>query len=137
VTELADRTALRNRLCRAFVSQHAEGSGGEVTASAPGVGEALAFQRDVDAINLRCRARTVDLALGLAVGSLASPPVSVLGAAFKPNSDDTQDSPVLVVATAVHGLGARVTIYDTSCDAQGATGLPRVSIRGLGDGCGK
>jgi len=67
---------------------------------------------EVDAINLRRRARMVDLALELAGGSLEDRAVGVLGCSFKPNSDDIRDSPALDVARTVHGLGARVTVYD-------------------------
>jgi UDPglucose 6-dehydrogenase len=67
---------------------------------------------EVDAINLRRRARMVDLTLELAGGSLEGRAVGVLGCSFKPNSDDIRDSPALDVAGTVHGLGARVTVYD-------------------------
>ena len=67
---------------------------------------------EVDAINLRRRARMVDLALELAGGSLDGRAVGVLGCSFKPNSDDIRDSPALDIAGTVHGLGARVTVYD-------------------------
>jgi UDPglucose 6-dehydrogenase len=67
---------------------------------------------EVDAINLRRRARMVDLALELAGGSLEGRGVGVLGCSFKPNSDDIRDSPALDVAGTVHGLGARVRVYD-------------------------
>jgi UDPglucose 6-dehydrogenase len=77
-----------------------------------GVGEALAFLREVDAINLRRRARTADLAAELAGGNLAGAGLCVLGAAFKPGSDDVRDSPALDVAQILTGLGARVTVYD-------------------------
>jgi UDPglucose 6-dehydrogenase len=77
-----------------------------------GVGEALAFLREVEAINLRCRARTADLAVELADGNLAGAGICVLGAAFKPGSDDVRDSPALEVAQILTGLGARVTVYD-------------------------
>jgi UDPglucose 6-dehydrogenase len=77
-----------------------------------GVGDALAFLREVDAINLRRRARTADLAAELAGGNLAGASLCVLGAAFKPGSDDVRDSPALDVAQILTGLGARVTVYD-------------------------
>jgi UDPglucose 6-dehydrogenase len=76
------------------------------------VDQALSFLREVDAINLRRRARMVDLARELAGGSFEDRVVGVLGAAFKPNSDDIRDSPALDVAQTIHGLGARVTVYD-------------------------
>jgi UDPglucose 6-dehydrogenase len=77
-----------------------------------GAGQALAFLREVDAINLRRRARTADLAAELAGGQLAGAGICVLGAAFKPGSDDVRDSPALDVAKILTGLGARVTVYD-------------------------
>jgi len=77
-----------------------------------GVGQALSFLREIDAINLRRRARVVDLTLEMAGGDLGDVPVCVLGAAFKPGSDDVRDSPALDVAQILQGMGARVTIYD-------------------------
>jgi UDPglucose 6-dehydrogenase len=38
--------------------------------------------------------------------------VAVWGAAFKPGTDDVRDSPGLDVASRLHALGARVTVYD-------------------------
>jgi nucleotide sugar dehydrogenase len=78
-----------------------------------GVDQALSFLREVDAINLRRRARTVDLARELAgPDGLAGARVGVLGVAFKPDSDDIRDSPALDVAKTIHDLGAVVTVYD-------------------------
>jgi UDPglucose 6-dehydrogenase len=77
-----------------------------------GVGSVSTLLGEVDAINLRRRARMVDLALELAGGSLEGRAVGVLGCSFKPGSDDIRDSPALDVAGTVHGLGARVTVYD-------------------------
>nr|WP_242677379.1 UDP-glucose/GDP-mannose dehydrogenase family protein [Streptomonospora litoralis] len=77
-----------------------------------GVEPALSFLREVDAINQRRRARTVDIARGLIGGSFAGRTVAVLGAAFKPNSDDIRDSPALHVASAIADLGGKVTVYD-------------------------
>ncbi len=82
------------------------------TARELGVGSVSAWLDEVDAINLRRRARMVDLALDLAGGSLEGRSVGVLGCSFKPSSDDIRDSPALDVAGSVHGLGARVTVYD-------------------------
>lgn len=102
---------------RAFVA-HAEklGSGG-----------ALAFLREVDAINLRRRARTADIALELAGGNLAGVPVCVLGAAFKPGSDDVRDSPALDVAQILAGMGARVTVHDPAALGNARRALPELA----------
>ena len=77
-----------------------------------GVDQALSFLREVDAINLRRRARVVDLASELVGGSFGGMKVAVLGAAFKPLSDDIRDSPALDVATSIQRRGAAVTVYD-------------------------
>jgi UDPglucose 6-dehydrogenase len=77
-----------------------------------GVDQALTFLREVDAINQRRRARTVDLAREEVGGSLDGQVIAVLGAAFKPGSDDVRDSPALDVAAAVHEQGATVRVYD-------------------------
>ncbi len=73
---------------------------------------AVRLLREVDAINLRRRARVAELACELIGGSPTGEPVCVLGAAFKPGSDDVRDSPALDVAQILHGMGALVTVYD-------------------------
>jgi len=77
-----------------------------------GVDQALSFLKEVDAINLRRRARMVDLAREVAGGSFGGMKVAVLGAAFKPNSDDIRDSPALDVAATIQKQGAAVCVYD-------------------------
>jgi UDPglucose 6-dehydrogenase len=77
-----------------------------------GVDQALSFLREVDAINLRRRARTVDLTRELLDGLLVGARVAVLGAAFKPDSDDIRDSPALDVASTLQRNGAVVRVYD-------------------------
>ena len=77
-----------------------------------GVEQALSFLREVDAINQRRRARMVDLAQESVDGDFTGRRVAVLGAAFKPNSDDIRDSPALDVATRIATAGAEVTVYD-------------------------
>jgi len=77
-----------------------------------GADQALSFLREVDDINLRQRSRMVDLARQQCNGTLIGKRVAVLGAAFKPNSDDIRDSPALDIAEAVLKAGAFVTVYD-------------------------
>ncbi|MEX5637759.1 UDP-glucose dehydrogenase family protein [Parafrankia sp. FMc2] len=77
-----------------------------------GVGPALSFLQEIDAINLRRRGRIVDLVRAAAGGTLEQCSIAMLGAAFKPNSDDVRDSPALAVAATLHQLGAAVTVYD-------------------------
>ena len=77
-----------------------------------GVDQALSFLREVDAINQRRRARMVDIACEVVGGSFEGRRIAVLGAAFKPNSDDIRDSPALEVAAAIRRAGGEVTVYD-------------------------
>jgi UDPglucose 6-dehydrogenase len=77
-----------------------------------GADQALTFLREVDDINLRRRARMVDLAREACGGSLVGRHVAVLGAAFKPNSDDIRDSPALDVADSCLQSGAIVHVHD-------------------------
>jgi UDPglucose 6-dehydrogenase len=77
-----------------------------------GVDQALAFLRDVDDINLRRRRRAVEVTTDLLGGSVAGARIAVLGAAFKPDSDDIRDSPALDVAATLHELGAVVRVHD-------------------------
>ncbi|NUR06812.1 MAG: UDP-glucose/GDP-mannose dehydrogenase family protein [Nocardioidaceae bacterium] len=77
-----------------------------------GAGAAVRFLHEVDAVNLRRRTRAVELVRHLAGGVLAGTRVCVLGASFKPDSDDVRDSPALAVVRAlVHG-GAQVAVFD-------------------------
>lgn len=77
-----------------------------------GVGEAVSFLREVDAINIRRRSRVVDLARADCGGELSGRRIGVLGASFKPGSDDIRDSPALDVAVRLQHAGAHLRIYD-------------------------
>jgi UDPglucose 6-dehydrogenase len=77
-----------------------------------GCGSAVSFLHDVDDINRRRRVRMVDLVREQAGGHLAGTRVCVLGAAFKPASDDVRDAPALEVARRLHSEEARVTVFD-------------------------
>ncbi len=92
-----------------------------------GADQALTFLREVDAINMRRRARMVDLARELTGGSFRGCTVAVLGAAFKPNSDDIRDSPALDVAVTIGRQGGRVTIYDPVAQENARRAHPELS----------
>jgi UDPglucose 6-dehydrogenase len=77
-----------------------------------GADQALTFLREVDAINMRRRSRMVDLTREVLGGSFLGKKVAVLGAAFKPNSDDIRDSPALNVAAQIRLQGADVVVTD-------------------------
>jgi UDPglucose 6-dehydrogenase len=77
-----------------------------------GADQALTFLREVDNINMRRRIRMVELAREVCDGSLLGKRVAVLGAAFKPDSDDIRDSPALNVAAQLQLQGAVVRVTD-------------------------
>nr|WP_296066699.1 UDP-glucose/GDP-mannose dehydrogenase family protein [uncultured Actinoplanes sp.] len=77
-----------------------------------GVGQAVGFLREIDGINGRRRARTVDLVVELCGGDVTGKKVAALGAAFKPNSDDIRDAPGLDVAATLARTGAQVVVFD-------------------------
>jgi UDPglucose 6-dehydrogenase len=92
-----------------------------------GAEEALAFLREVDQINLRQRTHTVDLARAALDSSFAGKNVTVLGAAFKPDSDDVRDSPALAVAAAIHNAGGNVVVHDPKALANAARVYPTLT----------
>lgn len=77
-----------------------------------GAADAVSFLREIDKINLRRRERMVALVGSVLRGDFAGKNIAVLGAAFKPNSDDVRDSPALNVAAAMHLRGATVRVHD-------------------------
>jgi UDPglucose 6-dehydrogenase len=77
-----------------------------------GADQALTFLREVDSINMRRRTKMVELATVACGGSLLGANIAVLGAAFKPESDDVRDSPALNVAGQLQLNGAAVNVYD-------------------------
>ncbi|MFF9915555.1 UDP-glucose dehydrogenase family protein [Streptomyces sp. NPDC013457] len=121
VVTLADAIGHDTRIGRRFLNAGLGFGGGclpkdirAFTARAQelGVGPAVAFLDQVDEINERQRKRTVELARQLAGGDLTDRRVTVLGATFKPNSDDVRDSPALAVAAALHRQGADIRVHD-------------------------
>jgi UDPglucose 6-dehydrogenase len=77
-----------------------------------GAGQAFALLREVDSINMRRRNKVVELAREAAGGSFIGARVAVLGAAFKPDSDDVRDSPALNIAGQIQLQGAAVSVFD-------------------------
>lgn len=120
VVALADAIGCDKRIGRQFLNAGLGFGGGclpkDIRAFAAragelGVGDSLAFLREVDAVNMRQRCRTVDMAREMC-GSLLGARVAILGAAFKPDSDDVRDSPALNVAGQIQLQGASVSVYD-------------------------
>jgi UDPglucose 6-dehydrogenase len=77
-----------------------------------GAKQALEFLREIDAINLRARQRVIDVVRGELSEDLTKYKIAVLGATFKPDSDDVRDSPALDIAVQLHAAGAEVVIHD-------------------------
>ena len=120
VTQLADAIGYDDRIGRKFLGAGLGFGGGclpkdirafMARAGEVGAGQALTFLREVDAINMRRRQRVIDLARE-ELGSLIGRNITVLGASFKPNSDDVRDSPALAVAGQLSLAGASVRVYD-------------------------
>ncbi|MEV6556546.1 UDP-glucose/GDP-mannose dehydrogenase family protein [Nocardia sp. NPDC051756] len=121
VTMLADALGYDARIGRRFLNAGLGFGGGclpkDIRAFMARSGElgadhAVAFLREVDNINMRRRTKVVDMAARACGGSLLGANVAVLGAAFKPESDDVRDSPALNVAGMIQLHGAVVTVYD-------------------------
>lgn len=121
VTALADAIGHDVRIGRRFLNAGVGFGGGclpkdirAFTARAEelGVGQSVAFLKEVDQINLRQRQRVIDLAVEALGGSAYRKRVAVLGVTFKPDSDDVRDSPALDVAVQLKGLGADVVATD-------------------------
>ncbi|UCN14083.1 UDP-glucose/GDP-mannose dehydrogenase family protein [Cellulomonas iranensis] len=121
VTRLADAIGYDARIGRRFLNAGLGFGGGclpkdirafMARAGELGVDQALSFLREVDAINMRRRVRVVDLVREVSAGSIVGRRIAVLGAAFKPDSDDVRDSPALSVAAQMQLQGAQVTVTD-------------------------
>ena len=91
-----------------------------------GRGEAVGFLREVDTINLRRRDRAVQLVVDALGGLVFGRRIAVLGAAFKPFSDDIRDSPALDVAVRLRGLGADVVVTDPAAIDNAAAVHPQL-----------
>jgi UDPglucose 6-dehydrogenase len=121
VSQLADAIGHDARIGRRFLNAGLGFGGGclpkdirafMARAGELGVSEALAFLRDVDDINMRRRDHVAEVSRQMLNGSVHDRHIAVLGAAFKPNSDDIRDSPALDVAANLKTQGARVVVFD-------------------------
>jgi UDPglucose 6-dehydrogenase len=134
VQEVARGMGLDNRIGAKFL--HAgPGFGGScfpkdtsaLLKTAQDYGVALRIVEAVTAVNeqrKRAMARKVVAALD---GSVRGKIVAVLGLTFKPNTDDTRDSPSIPLITALHDLGAIVRGYDPAGMEQAKPHLPAVA----------
>lgn len=121
VVALADAIGVDSRIGRRFLGAGIGFGGGclpkdirafMARSGELGAGHMHGLLREVDAINMSRRTRMVDLAREACGGSLLGAKVAVLGAAFKPDSDDVRDSPALNIAGQIQLQGAAVSVYD-------------------------
>ena len=98
-----------------------------------GASEALTFLREVDNVNMRRRTRMVDVVRNACHGSLLGVNIGILGAAFKPDSDDVRDSPALNVAGQLQLQGASVTVYDPKAIENSKAVFPTLSYAASAD----
>lgn len=135
VTLLADAIGLDDRIGRKFLNAGIGFGGGclpkdirafMARAGELGADQALTFLREVDAINMRRRTRVVELTRELCGGSLLGQRITVLGAAFKPESDDVRDSPALSIAAQLQLQGAVVTVTDPEALQNAARRFPEL-----------
>jgi UDPglucose 6-dehydrogenase len=135
VTQLADAIGMDDRIGRKFLNAGIGFGGGclpkdirafMARAGELGADQALTFLREVDAINMRRRTRVVEITRVLCEGSLLGKKICVLGASFKPESDDVRDSPALSIAAQLQLQGASVTVSDPKALKNAAMRFPEL-----------
>ena len=136
VMQLADAIGMDQRIGRRYLGPGIGFGGGclpkDIRAFATraeelGRRDSVAFLHEIDAINLRRRDRAVELVLDALDGVALGKKVAVLGASFKPHSDDVRDSPALEVATRLHGLGANVVVTDPQAIDNARVAFPQLT----------
>jgi len=136
VSVLADAIGYDDRIGRKFLNAGVGFGGGclpkdirafMARAGELGADEALSFLREVDNINMRRRTRMVELTREEVGGSLLGARVAILGAAFKPNSDDVRDSPALNIAGQIQLQGASVSVYDPKANENSKKVFPTLT----------
>ena len=119
VTKLAEAIGMDDRIGRKFLRAGIGFGGGclpkdtlAFQARSEELGlKSLDFLTNVNEINERRRQHAVDLAVE-ELGSVEGKRIAILGAAFKPDTDDTRESPALDIARRLKALGADVIVTD-------------------------
>ena len=93
-----------------------------------GASQAVEFLKEIDAINLRARQRIIELVRKDLADDLRGKMVAILGAAFKPDSDDVRDSPALDIAAQIQAAGAVVTVHDPKAIANAQKRFPALNF---------
>ena len=132
VGTLADAIGHDTRIGRRFLNAGIGFGGGclpkdiralQARASELGLSEHFEFLKNVDEVNKSRRDYVVELATRN-LGSITGKTIAILGAAFKPDSDDIRDSPALDIALLLAKGGANVRLHDP-------VALPQVRSRNL------
>lgn len=92
-----------------------------------GASQSLEFLREIDSINLRARQRVIEIVRSEIGADLKGRRIAILGAAFKPDSDDVRDSPALDIAKQISDAGAVISIYDPKANANAQKRFPELS----------
>ena len=93
-----------------------------------GASQAVEFLKEIDAINLRARQRIIELVRKDLADDLRGKKVAILGAAFKPDSDDVRDSPALDIAAQIQAAGAVITVHDPKAIANAQKRFPALNF---------
>jgi len=100
-----------------------------------GARQSLEFLREIDSINQRARQRMIDL-VRIDIGQdLKGKKIAVLGAAFKPDSDDVRDSPALDIAVQLAAAGADVNVHDPKAIEAARRRFPQLTYSTSIDDC--
>jgi UDPglucose 6-dehydrogenase len=102
-----------------------------------GAKQALEFLREIDAINIRARQRVIDVVRSELTDDLTSYKIAVLGAAFKPDSDDVRDSPALDIAAQLQAAGASVVVHDPKAIENARKRFPKLGFAANVEECVK
>ncbi|MDM7884922.1 UDP-glucose/GDP-mannose dehydrogenase family protein [Curtobacterium sp. RHCKG23] len=136
VTTLADALGHDVRIGRKFLDAGLGFGGGCLPkdiralmhrANEIGAGRVVGLMQQVDEINMGQRERVIDMTIEALGGSVLNRRVAVIGAAFKPLTDDVRDSPALNVAAALHLRGAQVTLWDPEANETARRSFPTLS----------
>lgn len=100
-----------------------------------GAQQSLEFLREIDSINQRARQRMIDLVRVDLSEDLKGKKIAVLGAAFKPDSDDVRDSPALDIAAQIHAAGAEVFVHDPKAIEPARRRFPALSFESEIESC--
>ena len=132
VGTLADAIGHDTRIGRRFLNAGIGFGGGclpkdiralQARADELGLSEHFEFLKNMDEVNKSRRDYVVELATRN-LGSLNGKTIAILGAAFKPDSDDIRDSPALDIAVMLAKAGANIRLHDP-------VALPQVRTRNL------